>query len=227
MTTPQTKSPLLNGGWRTFPQLELTPILAAALDAFNEHGYHGTTVRDIARCVDVTVPALYYHHENKEAILFALQDSSIDRLNELCQAAIEDAHGDPARRFLNFVEAVVLYMANSTKLAALDSEIRSLGPKNRAVYIEKRRRIEQMLLDAIVAGEDAGLFDVTSPKDTARALLGMFQAIATWYRPDGEVSPELLAHKYADIAAHAVGAPAALIKRVRAKATGGGAGGAR
>lgn len=213
--TQQHQDRLQGGGWRTSPQLALTPILAAALDAFNEHGYHGTTVRDIARRVGVTVPALYYHHENKEAILFALQDASLHRLKDLCDAALADAGDDVVERFLNLVEAIVLYMANSTKLAALDAEIRSLSPENRHVYRKRRRYIEQTLLDTVVRGKSDGIFDVSAPKDTARALLGMFQAIATWYRPGGPVSPRALAAKYVDIAAHTVGAPAGLIERVR------------
>jgi len=35
--------------WREFPPLELHPMLLHAMEAFNEHGYHGTSVRDIAR----------------------------------------------------------------------------------------------------------------------------------------------------------------------------------
>ncbi|MGY1846567.1 MULTISPECIES: TetR/AcrR family transcriptional regulator [unclassified Blastococcus] len=210
---------MTRGRWRSVPALEMSPILSAALDAFNEHGYHGTSVRDIAGRVGVTVPALYYHHENKEAILFALLDAGILRLTRMCEAALADAGDNPADRFLNLVEAIVLYMAHSTKIAGVDAELRSLGPENRSAYSEKRRRIEEMLVDTLQAGEAAGLFDVTSPKDTARALLGMFQAIATWYRPGGPLSAQDLAHNYVDIAAHTVGAPAVLIRRVREQAT--------
>src|SRR6266436_3992144 len=87
------------------------PILRAALDAFSEAGYHGTSVRDIASRVGVTVPALYYHHENKEAILFSLLDTSITRLRGLCLAAIADAADTPQARFLNLGESVVMYTA--------------------------------------------------------------------------------------------------------------------
>lgn len=206
---------LLAGRWRTSQSPPLSAILSAALDAFNEHGYHGTTVRDIAKRVGVTVPALYYHHENKEAILFDLLDGSIGWLTRVCAAALDDAGDDTADRFINLVEALVCYMANSTKLAGLDAEIRSLSPEGRAAYSERRRRIENMLVDTVQAGNRAGLFDVTSPKDTARALLGMFQAVATWYRPDGPISAPLLAHRYVEIAVQTVGGSSAFLRRVR------------
>jgi AcrR family transcriptional regulator len=204
------------GGWRTSRSPDLSTILSAALDAFNEHGYHGTSVRDIAKRVGVTVPALYYHHENKEALLFALLDDSIGWLTRLCEAALADAGDDPEVRFTNMVEAVMLYVAHSTKLAGLDAEIRSLSAENRAAYSDRRRAIEDMLVDTVRAGGEAGVFDVNSAQDVARALLGMFQAVATWYRPDGTLSPQALAWKYVDIAVHTVGASLALVSRVRA-----------
>jgi AcrR family transcriptional regulator len=209
---------LREGGWRTSRSPELSGILSAALDAFNEHGYHGTSVRDIAKRVGVTVPALYYHHENKEAILFALLDDSIGWLTRVCEAALTDAGPDPEVRFTNMVEAIVLYMAHSTKLAGLDAEIRSLSETNRAAYSERRRRIEDMLVDTVQAGRSSGAFDVVSSPDAARAILGMFQAIATWYRPGGTLTPQSLAQRYVDIAVHAVGASPALVGRVRAAA---------
>ncbi|WP_052068071.1 TetR/AcrR family transcriptional regulator [Rhodococcoides fascians] len=219
MSVDQVPESLRGGGWRTSVQLELTPILRAALDAFNEHGFHGTTVRDIARRVGVTVPALYYHHANKEAILFALQDASLDRLTSLCEAAVADAGDDVVGRFLNLVEAIGLYMANSTKLAALDAEIRSLTPELRAVYSTKRRALEQMLIGAVEEGRALDHFHISSPTDTARALFGMFQAIATWYHAGGQIKPANLAARYVDIAAHAVGGSQTVLDRARGIAT--------
>src|SRR5258708_4798521 len=117
--------------WRAPGELELTPILRAALDAFSEVGYHGASVRDIAARVGVTVPTLYYHHENKEAILFSLLDVSITRLHGLCQAALADAVDTPEARFLNLVECVVIYMPNAGKSARLGTAIRGPPPAPR------------------------------------------------------------------------------------------------
>jgi AcrR family transcriptional regulator len=205
--TPAPKAPRNPDGygWRQPPDLELTHILHHALDAFYEHGYHATTVRDIARRVDMTVPALYYYHENKEAILYELLDASITRVTELCVAALADAGADPTERFLNLVECLVLFMANNRKLAFVDVELRSLSSTKRRAYTTKRRGIERLLASSITDGVKADLFDVTFPAETARALLGMIQAVATWYRADGPLTANTIARHYLDIAAHAVG----------------------
>lgn len=203
------------GDWRRPPDLGLSAILSGALDAFYEAGYHGTSVRDIARRVGLTVPALYYHHKNKEAILYALIDTSIDEVIRRCEQALDEAGPDPAARFLNLVECLVRYMASSEKSAAMDSEIRALSPENHRAYSRKRRRVEQMLVDVIEEGSDAGVFDVRYSADSARALLGMIQAVAVWFRPGGRLSVDAVARRYMDIAAHAVGSGPAVIELLR------------
>jgi hypothetical protein len=75
-----------------------------------------------------------------------------------------------------------------------------------------------MLDDAITAGVDAGLFDVTDVHECGRALLGMVQSVASWFRADGRTSPQRLAREYVDIAAHTVGARPDVLARIRARA---------
>ena len=66
--------------------------------------------------------------------------------------------------------------------------------------------VERLLRSCIDDGVAAGVFSVAYPADTARALLGMVQAVTTWYRPGGRLSPQTLADRYVDIAVQAVGA---------------------
>lgn len=194
------------GAWRQADDEELTPILSAARDLFYEVGFHGTTVRDIAGRVGVTVPALYYHHANKGAILTALLDRSISSVIQRCEQALAEAGDDPVDRFRNLIESLSLYMANHLKSAAMDAEIRALSPAARKQYGAQRRRVELMLAGTIEQGAAAGAFEVTSPSDTGRALLGMIQAITVWFSPGrGRLTAPELAARYIDIAEHTVG----------------------
>lgn len=194
------------GAWRRADDEALTPILSTARDLFYEVGFHGTSVRDIARRVGVTVPAIYYHHANKEAILAALLDRSIRSVISRCEQALAEAGPDPADRFRNLIECLVLYMANHRKSGSMDGEIRALSPVARKQYSAQRRRVEQMLVDTIAQGSATGVFEVASPQETARALLGMIQAVTRWFEPGGgRLSAEELAARYVDIAAHTVG----------------------
>jgi AcrR family transcriptional regulator len=194
------------GAWRAGDDEELTPILSVARDLFYEVGFHGTTVRDIAARVGVTVPALYYHHANKEAILAALLDRSISAVIWRCEQALAEAGEDPADRFRNLIECLALYMASHRKSAAMDAEIRALSDETRKRYSGQRRQVEMMLVDTIAQGVAAGAFEVASPRDTGRALLGMIQAITLWFDPErGRLTAPELATRYVDIAGHTVG----------------------
>jgi TetR/AcrR family transcriptional regulator, cholesterol catabolism regulator len=194
------------GAWRQADDEELTPILSTARDLFYEVGFHGTTVRDIANRVGVTVPALYYHHANKEAILAALLDRSITSVIWRCEQALTEAGDEPADRFRYLIECLVLYMANHRKSAAMDAEIRALSREARKRYSAQRRQVEQMLVDTIDQGVAEGIFNVTSPRETGRALLGMIQAITVWFSPRrGRLTAPELARQYVGIAMHTVG----------------------
>lgn len=193
--------------WRHYGPLDLPPILTHALDAFYEQGFHGTPVRDIARRVRVTVPALYYHYENKEAILVALLETATNDVAWRAFAAAEEGGDDPGARFANVIEAIVLHMAHRVRLAALDSELRYLRPAHRKHYSLTRKKIETLLTDTIADGVRRGVCTAPDPAATSRALLGMCQAIATWYHDDGPLRPAELAAQYVGIASMTVGLP--------------------
>ncbi|UYP19162.1 TetR/AcrR family transcriptional regulator [Rhodococcus sp. Z13] len=191
--------------WRDFQPLGLDPILEHALEAFGENGFHGTTVRDLARRVGVTVPALYYHYENKEAVLVTLLDAAVLDLIDRVSAAVADGGDDPVARFENAVEAIVLSMTHRARRAALDSEVRHISPENRRTYAATRKRFELMMLDLVRDGVERGVFHVDDTEETVRALLGMVQSISRWYQIDGPLTPAQVAERYIAIALRVVG----------------------
>jgi AcrR family transcriptional regulator len=66
------------GAGRMQPQGETRQrILAAALTLFLKQGYHGTSMRQIARQVDITPAAIYNHFPAKEALFIELLSKHI------------------------------------------------------------------------------------------------------------------------------------------------------
>ncbi|AEN13927.1 MULTISPECIES: TetR/AcrR family transcriptional regulator [unclassified Streptomyces] len=193
--------------WRSYGPLDLHPILVHAMEAFNEHGYHGTSVRDIAGRVGVTVPALYYHYENKQALLATLLETSIKDVLDRCRAAAGEAGDDPLARLCGMVESIVLSMAHRRQLAFLDTEIRSLEPQNRARYVALRDYLEHMLLNAVEAGRAQGVFTTPIPADAVRSVLTMCQGVANWFRADGPLTAEEVAERHVLLCLGTVGHP--------------------
>src|SRR3989441_13203808 len=58
-------------------------ILKSAAKAFRRLGYHGATVEEIAAALHMKKGNLYYYFKNKEEILFACHQYSLDRLMQL------------------------------------------------------------------------------------------------------------------------------------------------
>ncbi|MEV5843553.1 TetR/AcrR family transcriptional regulator [Streptomyces sp. NPDC051985] len=192
--------------WRSFAPLDLHPILAAALDRFREHGYHGTTVRDVAGRAGVSLPMIYYRFENKQGLLVALLEDAMSEVLQRARLADAEAEGRVLERFSNVVECIVLHMTHRTATAGLDSELRYLEPANRKKYAALRKELEELLLEIVEEGVAQGLFEVDRAPDTSRALLGMCQAVTGWYHSDGPLTPEEIADRYVAISLRTVGA---------------------
>src|SRR3954447_3768779 len=62
-------------------------IHEAGLALFNEHGYTGTTVREIADACGLTPGAIYNHYASKDALLFAI----VDRVHDLADGVLSEA----------------------------------------------------------------------------------------------------------------------------------------
>jgi AcrR family transcriptional regulator len=72
-----------------------TRILDAAEQLFAEHGFDGTSIREITRVADVNVAAVHYHFGSKEEVLRGVTDRVAgpisDRRSQLLEAAVAAA----------------------------------------------------------------------------------------------------------------------------------------
>ena len=52
-------------------------IKTVAIEHFNKNGYHGTTIRNIAREVNCSLPMIYYYYNSKKTCLMKLSQKII------------------------------------------------------------------------------------------------------------------------------------------------------
>lgn len=206
------KAEALPGSWRRYDEgVPLTPILAAALNAFQSEGYHGTTVRAIAAKAGLTMPALYYHHGNKEGILIALLDIAMDDVLAHIEAAVGEAGDDIPQQLANIVTVVALHATHRRDLASLHSEFRFLGAEGRAAYVARRDVLYNRLVGVLDEGAASGIFSQQDSHFCARALLGMILSTTDWYHVSGPATPEEIADQYVSLALNLVGASSARV----------------
>ena len=68
------------------------------MELFTEHGYEGTSLREIAERLDVTKAALYYHFRSKEDIIASLVADYYGQIDALIAWGREQPRSDQTRR---------------------------------------------------------------------------------------------------------------------------------
>ncbi|MGU3584180.1 TetR/AcrR family transcriptional regulator [Rhodococcus sp. C26F] len=176
-------------------------ILDSALRHMNERGYHGTSMRDIARGADITVASIYHHFASKQEILQDIMVRALHDAISMTRGALLRAGGAPEAQLQTLVRAWVMFHT-TRQLDALvgATEMRSLDEAGRRLIVALRDEQEGLFRDVIDRGVEEGAFAVRYPRDAVRAIVNMGQSVCTWWRADGPLTPDELAHRYADLA---------------------------
>ncbi|GAB2831310.1 TetR/AcrR family transcriptional regulator [Actinocorallia aurea] len=181
-------------------------LLKAAVAAFAEKGFHGTTTRDIATAAGMSPAALYVHHRSKEELLFLISKSGHERTLRIVREAIGTAD-DPVASLCRVVHDFAVHHArDNTGARIVNYELTALSPEHMAEIRQIRRTIDAEIRALVERGVAAGVFDTPSPKIAATALLSLGIDIARWYRASGDWTPEDIATGYVDLALRIVGA---------------------
>lgn len=79
-------------------------ILGTAWQMVKEEGWHSLSIRKIADAIEYSVPVIYDHFENKEAILVEFASEGFRLLSKKIQQAKEKS-GNPAEQLMNIADA--------------------------------------------------------------------------------------------------------------------------
>ena len=183
-------------------------ILLAGLGLFAEHGYHGTSIRDIAAGAAVQSASLYAHFPSKEAILAELVLVGHEEHHARLVSALLESGTDPRDRLAALVRAHVRAHTDYPMLAVVASnEMHALSPAAAAPAVAVRRRSEALLAEVLAIGHQQGAFDLVHPEATAAAIGSMGIRVANWYpAPQADLTPSQLADAYASLALRMTGA---------------------
>jgi AcrR family transcriptional regulator len=171
-------------------------ILRAALRAFREHGYHATTLDDIATQLGIRKTALYHYFADKEAILYACHRESLAEIERLMEHAASLGTASEQLRYV--IKEHVRVMTDALEGVPLAVEVPALAPERQAEILAARDRYERGLRRIIERGIKDGEFRPADAKIAVFAILGAINWIARWYRPEGTLDASALGTQYAD-----------------------------
>ncbi len=174
--------------------------VASAL--FRDRGYAATSIRDIARELDIRGASLYAHVASKEDVLWAIVDRMASRFENAADAAIAGmtSGGDPIGTLTALVRGHVRVIVEDVGAASVFiSEWRSLGEARRDAILQRRDAYERRFRDVIADGTATGDFTMTDPAIAATFVLTALNGVATWYQPDGRLGADRIAEHFIDL----------------------------
>jgi TetR/AcrR family transcriptional regulator, cholesterol catabolism regulator len=172
-----------------------------ASELFHANGYAATSVRDIAKALDIQAASMYAHVASKEDVLWSIIDGAATAFERAADNAVaEAASTDPVDRLAALVEAhVEVVTADPERSSVFVTEWRHLSAGRRAEISGRRDAYEGRFRETIADGLALGAFRATDAALAATFILTALNGIATWYRPDGRLSADRIADHYVDL----------------------------
>ena len=192
-----------------------------ASELFREHGYAGTSIRDIARALSVQGASLYAHVTSKEDVLWAIVDRAATRFEAAADAAEADVDadraGDPAEALAALVRAHVgVLTADVDAAGVFVHEWRALGLEHRAVILARRDAYEARFRRRIEDGIAVGAFAMTDPGVATSTVLSALNGVAGWYDPNGRLPAIRIADHLVELSLRMVSQPMSIAIRPEA-----------
>jgi len=185
-------------------QLQKARMLKAAAECFNQKGYSGTSLRNVADVLGLTDAALYYYVRNKEELVYLCYVRAADLGREaLDKANAEGENGMDV--ILGYFRYHIEMMVGDRGPIAIMSEIPSLEPVHREEVLELSRRHSLNFEAVLEAGIQDGSIADCNVRMTGNAIMGSINWIPKWYHGDPDQArmlvaefPEILARGLAE-----------------------------
>lgn len=173
-------------------------ILDAAGELFSHQGFHATSMRDLAKAVNLQGGSLYAHIDSKEELLFELVNRAADEFLASAEAVSVDL---PARERLRrlvrgHLEVVLRELGSATvffhewKFLSSDLQARVKGLRD-AYEAHWRRALED--------GAKRGELQVEDVRVATLFVLSALNWTYQWYHPGGKLNLEALSKQYSNL----------------------------
>jgi AcrR family transcriptional regulator len=172
-------------------QLQKVRMLKAAAQCFNQKGYSGTSLRDVADLLGLTDAALYYYVRNKEELVYLCYVRAAD----LGREALDRAWADGEKGMdviLRYFRYHIEMMVGERGPIAIMSEIPSLKPDHRDEVLDLSRRHSKNFEAVLEAGIKDGSVAPCNVRMTGNAIMGSINWIPKWFHGDPELAQKLI-----------------------------------
>lgn len=171
-------------------------LLREAGRAFSEHGFHNTTLDDVAMKLGISKTIFYHYFGNKNDVLktcvevgFEIADRALSEVSRTDMAGID--------KLTDFVRLYVEGITSEIGACAVIIEMKSLKADDYKSFLNCQRVFDRKLRQLVQAGIDDGSIDVPDAGVAVSWIMGAPTILARWFRPTGPISAREIADQYA------------------------------
>ncbi len=173
-------------------QLKRDRMLKAAAYCFNQKGYSGTSLKDVADILGLTDAALYYYVRNKEELVYQCYVRAAEVGQQAMDRAIEDADSgyDQVETYLRYH---IEYMVGERGPIAIMSEVPSLNPGHRDEILAFSRSHSSRFESLLEKGISDSSIAPCDVRMTGNSIMGSINWIPKWFHGDSDAANRILA----------------------------------
>jgi AcrR family transcriptional regulator len=183
--------------------LKRVALLREAARAFNDKGYHDTSLVDVAKTLGVTKSALYYYISSKEEILYECHVLS-HRLGDQAVAYAKERGTTGREKVVLLARTYVELLTGEMGACAVLTEVDALSSDHRKIIRRRRDAFEKEFCALVDEGVADGSVRAVSAKLTVLFFMGAVNWLNRWFRPDGDLSGKEIAAHFSDLLDHAI-----------------------
>lgn len=165
-------------------------LLKAAVKLFSEHGFKGTSIRDIARSLGISVSNMYHYFENKEDLWMAIQEYSVRLLPDHLETVWQQSP-EPLERFRLLLKvhlaASGIYQ-EELKIFMMSQD--QMSTKGNVWNKQIQKKILDIYVRHIESLRQAGYVTTKQSKILAYNILGVVNWYLRWYKAEGALPAE-------------------------------------
>jgi AcrR family transcriptional regulator len=179
-------------------------IIDAATRRFGRYGYENTKWADIAADVGVGPTALYHYFESKQHCLFVILGQAMADFRARFEHLAGGDRRRPAHGGPDYLTTLVAVLQDCFRLTEHDIQRNRVVVAEQGLLMNPRespreeqsrqaarqltRNLERLWAAFVAGAMEQGAIPDGDPRLLARAILGLYNSVWHWYRPDGTVA---------------------------------------
>ena len=166
---------------------------------FRSRGFAATSMRELAAALGIEAGSIYSHIRSKEEILHRICFRLADAFFAGFKVSTSDKAQTIAEQLRRAIESHVRVLTQDVAASAVFlHEWRHLSEPARTEFLDLRERYEAGFRDLIQQGLTTGELHAPDAGFATLTLLASLNWLPTWYKPNGKLSPDDIAHRLAE-----------------------------